>query len=268
MRELRGKVAVVTGAASGIGRAMACRFADEGMRVVLADVENNALTDAESALQARGLDVRACQVDVANEESVRNLAAFTKEAYGAWHLVCNNAGVQFRGPNSWEEPFTLWDWILGVNLMGVVYGIRAFVPDMVARDEGHVVNTISGAAFEVAPGIAPYAVSKHGVLALTLTLAQELTAMDSNVRASVLCPGTTRTNIGVAERNWPLRYGAVPRRDEHALAINERLSGRTAHGWTADQVASTVLEAVQNDRFWIFPDPEYADLLRTRDIRD
>jgi NAD(P)-dependent dehydrogenase (short-subunit alcohol dehydrogenase family) len=266
VRELGAKVAIVTGAASGIGLAMSERFAQAGMSVVMADVESNSLLGAQKALRGRGLDVHACRVDVADEESVQALAEHVRLTFGTWHLVCNNAGVQFRGPNSWEEPFTLWDWILGVNLMGVVYGIRTFVPQLIQQNEGHIVNTISKAAFEVAPGIGPYAVSKHGVLALSLTLAKELAVIDSAVKVSVLCPGTTQTNISAAERNWPARFGAVPKRDDSAVEINERLSLRTAQGSTPGEVADLVLQAVRDDRFWIFPDPEYAESVRVRDI--
>ena len=174
MKELRGKVAVVTGAASGIGRALAGRFAAEGMKVVLADVEGPALAKAESELRAGGATVLAVAADVARAEAVDALAARTLEAFGGVHVLCNNAGVYASGL-SWERPLADWEWVLGVNLWGVIHGVRAFVPIMLRQgSEAHIVNTASVAGLISGPFSAPYNVSKYGVVALSESLHYEL----------------------------------------------------------------------------------------------
>ena len=203
MRELRDKVAVVTGAASGIGRAMVDRFAAEGMRVVLADVEAPALEQAAEEVAARGARVLAVPTDVSNAEAVEILAARTLETFGAVHLLCNNAGVVSAAP-FWELPLADWAWVLGVNLWGVIHGCRTFVPRMLAQaGEAHVVNTASMAGLVSSPFNAIYNVAKHGVVTLSETLYFDLLLREAPIGVSVLCPGFVATRIIDADRNRP-----------------------------------------------------------------
>jgi NAD(P)-dependent dehydrogenase (short-subunit alcohol dehydrogenase family) len=205
MKEFGGKVAVVTGAASGIGRAMAERFATEGMKVVLADVEEGALARAEAELKAGGATVLAIPTDVSRAGDVDALARRTIDAFGAVHILCNNAGVSPVMGASWELTETDWQWVLGVNLWGVLHGIHAFVPIMLKQDsEGHVVNTASMAGL-VAGGSwwSTYGVAKHGVVNLSESLHRELAAVGSRVKVSVLCPAWVKTQLMDAERNRP-----------------------------------------------------------------
>src|SRR5438270_2220448 len=181
MQDLKGKVAVVTGAASGIGNAMATRFAEEGMRVVLADIEEGPLADAEKRLGDGGATVLGVPTDVSKGDQVDALAARTFDAFGTAHVVCNNAGVATGGP-MWTLTESDWAWVLGVNLWGAIHGVRAFVPRLVEQGEGHVVNTASMAGLTSAPMMGPYNVSKHGVVTISETLAAELALHGSPVK--------------------------------------------------------------------------------------
>ncbi len=194
MKEFKGKVAVVTGAASGIGRAMAERFAAEGMKVVLADIEQEALAQAEAKMKAAGATVLAVRTDVSSASGVQALAGRTIDAFGAVHILCNNAGVPPVVGPSWELTEADWQWVLGVNLWGVLHGIRVFVPIMLGQDsEGHVVNTASMAGLLSLPWAATYDVAKHGVVTLSESLHGELAAVGSKLKVSVLCPGWVKT---------------------------------------------------------------------------
>jgi NAD(P)-dependent dehydrogenase (short-subunit alcohol dehydrogenase family) len=247
MREFRDRVAVVTGAASGIGRALARRFAAEGMRVVLADVERPALEKAAGELAGEGARVLAVPTDVSEAEQVDALAARALEAFGAVHVVCNNAGV-FTGGATWEQSLGDWQWVLGVNLFGVVHGVRSFVPILLAQGtEGHVVNTASGAGLVSLPGCAPYNVSKHAVVTLSETLHHELRMQDSKVGVSVLCPGPINTNIPESQRNRPAGLAAGPR----AAAVGGRLRETLRAGMEPAEVADLVLGGIRDGRFYI-----------------
>src|SRR6266516_2005979 len=203
MKDFQGKVAVVTGAASGIGRALAGKSAALGMKVVLADVEESALKQAEAELQASGAQVLAVRTDVSQADEVEALAKITFETYGAVHLLWNNGGVG-AGTTVWESSLADWQWVLGVNLWGVIHGIHFFVPRMLAQDsEGHIVNTASSAGLVASSGLGIYKVSKHGVVTLSETLALELAARGTKLKASVLCPEWVNTRIMDAERNRP-----------------------------------------------------------------
>ena len=221
MRELKGKVAVVTGAASGIGRAMAERFAREGMKLVLADVEEAALAGAHAALIGAGAEAIAVRTDVSKWEQVEALAARAFEAYGAAHVLCNNAGVAAGGV-CWEVPHADWEWVLGVNQWGVIHGIRAFVPRMLAQGQGHVVNTASVAGLVTAPGMGTYCATKHAVVAISECLHLDLavTGNSSKVQVSGLCPAWVKTNIADSERNRP---ESAPRRPDAARTMQEQM---------------------------------------------
>ncbi len=267
MRELKDKVAVVTGAASGIGRAMAGRFAAEGMKVVLADIEREALADAEGEMKAKGATVLAAPTDVSKASDVEALANKTIEAYGAVHVLCNNAGVAVGGV-SWERTLKDWQWVLGVNLWGVIHGIRVFVPIMLGQDtECHIVNTASLAGLTSIPLHGVYQVTKHGVVTLSETLHHELAASGAKVKVSVLCPGWVNTRIADSERNRPPELqnepSEAPRRPEEE-AFDKVARQLLAAGLPPDQVADDVLNAIRDEKLYILTHPEANDFVRTR----
>jgi NAD(P)-dependent dehydrogenase (short-subunit alcohol dehydrogenase family) len=252
--DLSGKVAVVTGAASGMGLAIAERCVNERMKVVLADVEEDALELAADKLAQRG-SVLAVPTDVAVAESVDELRR-QAEAFGPVHLLCNNAGVSSAGPGSaWEKPLSAWQWVLDVNLWGVIHGIRAFMPAMVERDQGHIVNTASIAGLIPFPFAAPYAASKHAVVGISASISHELAMLGSNVHVSVLCPGWIRTRIVDSERNWPDRLGPLPAADTNQAAqmMEAMVRQFVDTGMDPAIVAEQVLDAVQAERFWVLP---------------
>jgi NAD(P)-dependent dehydrogenase (short-subunit alcohol dehydrogenase family) len=257
--DLAGRIAVVTGAGSGIGRAMARRFASEGMRVVLADVERPTLQRAADELAALGADVVAVPTDVSVEAEVRGLAEVTLEHFGDVHLVCNNAGVGSRGLPLAELPVRDIEWVLAVNLMGVVYGIAAFLPHLRANDVGHIVNTASVNGLYHLARMGPYNASKAAVVALSETLRFELEAEGSHVGVSVLCPSFVRTNISTSDRNRPERFAYELDSDQmaqlHAYKARRREQLATI-AIDADEVADRVCEAVKANRFYIITHPE------------
>jgi NAD(P)-dependent dehydrogenase (short-subunit alcohol dehydrogenase family) len=267
MRELSGRVAVVTGAASGIGRALARRFAAEGMAVVLADVEKPALECATAELAQAGHRVLGVEVDVRSQESVQALADRALGEFGAVHVIGNNAGVA-RAPGGgymWEWDLNDWTWILSVNLMGVVHGIRAFVPILLAQDEGHVVNTSSGNG-----GIAPlralpiYAASKSAVTQVSECLYGQLAAVTDRVGVSVLFPGPRwlNTNLWSAERNRPPELAASkprPTRSFEELKRELAAAGLPFEETPLDEVAELAVRGIREKRFWLIPESEHAD---------
>jgi NAD(P)-dependent dehydrogenase (short-subunit alcohol dehydrogenase family) len=194
MKQFENRVAVVTGAASGIGRALAETFAGAGMKVVLSDVEEAALAKAADALDAAGADVLAIRTDVSRPEQVEELARRSVDAFGGVHLLCNNAGVAVGRVATWESTLDDWRWILGVNLMGVIHGLRSFIPIMLEQQtEGHIVNTASIAGLVTLGGNALYGVTKHAVVSLSESLHNELAAREAKLKVSVLCPGWVNT---------------------------------------------------------------------------
>ena len=273
MKELKGKVAVVTGAASGIGRAMAGRFAAEGMKVVLADLEEDALKRTERELKAAGAAVTAKRTDVSRSEDVEALARFTVDTFGAVHVLCNNAGVGVGGV-TWQNTLKDWEWVLGVNLWGVIHGIRAFVPVMLEQgDECHVVNTASGAGLHTRPWLAMYCASKHAVVALSESLYHELALTGSKVKVSVLCPAVVNTRIGESERNRPVdarheEAAGVP--SQQMQVMEQAFRALLAKGLPAEEVAEHVVEAVREERFYILTHEETKGRVRLRmeDILD
>lgn len=262
--DLGGKVAVVTGAASGIGRATATAFAEAGMQVVLADIEQDRLDEATSDLRAAGHTVRSVVVDVSDGESVEALAAETIHEFGAVHVVHLNAGVAAGGP-LWTLSEKDWAWVLGVNLWGVIHGIRSFVPRMIAGGEpGHIVNTASMAGLTSSAMMGAYNVSKHGVVTLSETLLRDLSMMGSTIGVSVLCPGWVNTGIGESGRNRPdeLRNAEGPNILEGGAA--SPLKAVLESGLQPAEVAAMVLDAVKSDRFYIVTHPEWTPMIEQR----
>jgi len=264
MGALEGKVAVVTGAASGIGNAVATRLAGEGMRVVLADIEEGPLADAEKKLADDGATVLAVPTDVTKGDQVDALAAKTFEAFGTVHVVHNNAGVATGGP-MWTLTEADWQWVLGVNLWGVIHGVRAFVPRLVEQGEGHVVNTASIAGLTSAPLMGPYNVSKHGVVTLSETLAAELALHGSPVKVSVLCPGWVNTRIDEADRNRPPELQPPAEADTSMAEMGRQmLKSLLQSGLPPSEVAGRVLDAIREERFYILTHPEMTPMIQHR----
>ncbi|QRK09299.1 SDR family NAD(P)-dependent oxidoreductase [Archangium violaceum] len=266
MKELRDRVAVITGAASGIGLGLAERCAREGMRVVLADVEEEALRRAGAELEAAGARVLCVRTDVSRAKEVEELAKRTLSTFGAVHLVCNNAGVA-AGGLAWEATSEDWDWVLGVNLWGVIHGVRTFVPLMLEQgSEGHVVNTASMAGLLPFHPSAPYQVSKYGVVALTEQLHGSLRMQGAKVGASVLCPGWVRTRILDAVRNRP--GGPPPPPVEPPTpaqaAMNAFFRKEVEAGLSPAQVADQVISAVREQRLYVVTHPEMMGDVRSR----
>ena len=255
MQDLHGKVAVITGGASGIGCALARRFASEGARVVIGDVEAPALERAVSELRGAGGEVEGVVTDVTDPAQVQALADAAVARFGGVDVFCNNAGVG-GGGLSWEIPLSTWEWVIGVNLWGVIHGVRAFVPLLVQRPEAHIVNTASVAGLVAAPFMGPYNASKHAVVAISETLHHELAMAAPHVKVSVLCPGWVNTNIAESARNRPehLQDGVAP--DPEAAGL---LRGFLEKGMPPDDVAAKVRDAMREQRFWILTHDEEGD---------
>jgi NAD(P)-dependent dehydrogenase (short-subunit alcohol dehydrogenase family) len=260
MKDLSGRVAVVTGAASGIGRALAERFAAEGMKVALADVEEEPLEAVCGSLRGRGAEALSVRTDVSRSADVEALAEQVVRELGAVHLVCNNAGVA-SGGLCWEVSEHDWSWVLGVNLWGVIHGLRSFVPRIMEQGEGHVVNTASMAGLVSAPGTAPYNVSKHGVVTLSETLQRELTMMGSPVGVSVLCPGWVNTRIHEADRNRPGTAGQPNPLYEN---VRELMRQTVGAGMPPADVAGLVVDAVRQQRFYVLTHPDWKPMVAER----
>jgi NAD(P)-dependent dehydrogenase (short-subunit alcohol dehydrogenase family) len=267
MKEFQGKVAVVTGAASGIGRGLAERCAQEGMKVVLADIEEKALMRASQELQAAGAQVLAVQTDVSKVTDVEALAQKTMATYGAVHLLFNNAGVG-AGTVVWESTLADWEWTLGVNLWGVIHGIRTFVPFMLEQQtEGHIVNTASIAGLISGPGLGIYKVTKHGVVTLSETLYHELALRRANIKVSVLCPGFVSTRIMDSARNRPVHLQNDPTEERMSPASEAMLQFMrqvVESGMPPHQVADIVFQAIRDEKFYIFTHPELKEAIRVR----
>lgn len=257
MKEFKGKVAVITGAASGIGRAIADRCAQEGMKVVLADIEEKALTEAEDEMKAAGASVLAVLTDVSKSGDIKMLAQETLGAFGAVHLLFNNAGVGLNPVTSvWENTLADWEWVLGINLWGVIHGIRTFVPIMLEQDtDCHVVNTASMAGLTSSHGIGVYRVTKHGVVAMSENLYHDLVIKKARIKISVLCPGPVSTRILDSERNRlviphnvPENKVLNPEEEERAKALYQDIQG----GNNPLTVADYVFQAIRDEKFYIF----------------
>jgi NAD(P)-dependent dehydrogenase (short-subunit alcohol dehydrogenase family) len=258
MQELRDRVAVVTGGASGIGFGLASAFAAQGMKIVLADIEAPALSDAVGKLEAAGAEVLGVRTDVSDAEQVQSLADDAVRRFGAVHVLCNNAGVG-GGGLSWEAPLDMWEWVLGVNMWGVINGVRAFVPILMQQPEAHVVNTASIAGLVAGPFMGPYNASKHAVVAISETLYHEMALMAPHVKVSVLCPGWVRTRIADSARNRP---GADVQEPDAISGFALALQPLIDKGMPPAELAETVLEAIRSERFWILPHDDTEDFWR------
>jgi NAD(P)-dependent dehydrogenase (short-subunit alcohol dehydrogenase family) len=258
MQHLEGRVAVITGAASGIGYALAQRFGAAGMKLVVADVEEPALDSASAALASDGYEVEPVPTDVSDRAQVDTLAERALGRFGSVHVVCNNAGVGTRIP-FWEHTPEDWRWTLDVDLWGVIHGVQAFLPFLMHQGEpGHIVNTASVNGLLSSPGLGAYNVAKAGVVALSETLALELSDAGLPIRVSVVCPGPVRTRIFESERNRPVSYRCERERAVQAPA------GAPPTGRDPADIADEVLCAVREDRFWVLTHPEFGDLIRER----
>ena len=261
MQELTGRTAVITGAASGIGLAMAHRFGAAGTRLVLADVESGPLEEAAAELDDAGHDTASLVVDVRDLEQVRALESFARDRFGEVNVLCNNAGVGAGGLIAQEDDLDLWHWVIDVNLWGVIHGCKVFLPSMISQDgPAHIVNTASMAGLGSAPLMGPYNVSKYGVVALSETLTKEMQMTGSGVGVSVLCPAFVRTRIAESGRNMPdeLRPDTPGAGIGDAVAdgadddgVASVIAQLVEAGIAPETVADQVHDAVVGDRFWI-----------------
>jgi NAD(P)-dependent dehydrogenase (short-subunit alcohol dehydrogenase family) len=264
MRELAGRTAFVTGGASGIGFALGAAFAQAGMKVMLADIETDALAEAVKSLHDFGPNVRGVACDVADPVSVERAAKASYQAFGNVHVVCNNAGVAAAGGID-NISLDNWRWVLDVNLMGVLHGVRTFLPHIRAHGEGgHIVNTASMAGMNSGLGFSPYVASKFAVVGMSEGLATRLKPFGIGV--TVLCPGFVRTRIGESGRNRPERYGATQTPDPASPAglLLAQIAERLQSGLDPSDVAARVLAAIREDALYVFTDPEMRAELEDR----
>lgn len=260
MKDLEGKVAVVTGGASGIGLAMAHRFGAAGMKLVLGDVETGALDDAAGALGDAGHEVATFRLDVRELEQIRSFEAFARERFGAVHVLCNNAGVGSGGAVADPDDIEMWRWTIDVNLWGVIYGCKVFLPAMIAQDDdAHIVNTASMAGLASAPLMGPYNISKYGVVALSETMAKEMILTGTSVGVSVLCPAFVKTGIANSRRNLPDDLTTDPPESgsgDSTGGMESVIEKLVDAGIPAADVADAVHDAVLDNRFWILTHEE------------
>jgi short-subunit dehydrogenase len=266
LMDFKDKVAVVTGAASGIGYGLSEKCAKEGMKLVLADIEEKALANAYSNLESIGAEILKVKTDVSKREEVEALAEVTYDNFGEVNLLINNAGVGVGGP-LWEFTIVDWEWVLGVNLWGVIHGIKAFVPKMLKQDSyGHIINTASTAGFASGPYNGPYYVSKHGVVVMSEVLHHELKLIRSKIRVSVLCPGFIKTNIIECERNRPPDLTDVTEKvvNRDVQRYLEYMRSSVDSGMSTESLADIVFDSIRNEKFYIFPNPEWKERFKIR----
>ena len=262
MKDFKGKTAVITGAASGIGYALAEKFANEGMNIVLADIEQDALEIAVKKISDIGVESFGINIDVMHKDSVEHLFNESIKAFSKVHILCNNAGVASTvvADGIWELDEKDWDWVLGVNFYGTLYGIQSFVPHMINhKEEGHVLNTISLAG--ILPGEAIYGVSKHAALALSESLWQGLKNIKSKIGASVLCPGFVNTNIIESNRNRPDHLSSSNKTN---FILKKLASSVLKRGKEPNEIADTTFDAIKQNNFYILPHTSYDEMIKER----
>lgn len=265
MDELSGKVAVITGGASGIGLSLARQLAGESMSLVIADIEQSAL-DAAVASLSRMTDVIGVRADVSKYDDVESIATAAMDRFGALHLAVNNAGVALGG-QMWDLSIEDWQWVLGVDLWGVIHGVKAFVPRLIASGGGHIVNTASMAGLTSLPFMGPYNVSKHGVVTLSETLYSELALLHPEVGVTVVCPGWVRTGINRSERNRAATgvagevVATVPDTEDGLGSI---VDGLIAGGIDPDDVAALIVAAVKAGDLYVLTHPDWTPMVSRR----
>ncbi|AMP01668.1 short chain dehydrogenase family protein [Collimonas arenae] len=264
MKNLQGKVAVITGGAEGIGKGIAVRAAAEGMKLVLADINAAKLETTVAEFKAQGIEVIGVPTDVANEEQVNALAAKAFAQFGNVHLLVNNAGVAVAKP-AWETTQKDWDWVMGVNFYGVTHALRAFIPTMLKHgEEGHIVNTASMAGLTSQPSLASYNASKHAVVTVSEGLHHDLVLRQSRIKVSVLCPGWVKTGIGHSERNRANAAHADRVLDPVAAKVGMAVLQAVENGIPVQQVADDVFDAIRLERFYILTHPEMKQAIQVR----
>jgi NAD(P)-dependent dehydrogenase (short-subunit alcohol dehydrogenase family) len=267
MKAFKGKVAVVTGAASGIGRGLAAHCAFEGMKVVLADVEEAPLAQTETDLREAGAEVLAVRADVSKAADVEALARAALDRFGAVHLLFNNAGVA-AGSSIWDSTLADWEWVLGVNLWGVIHGLRTFVPLLLAQDaDAHIVNTASIAGLLPYHAGAAYQVTKHAVVALSENLYFTLAQRTTRVKASVLCPGWVNTRILECARNRPSELDIAPNSappDPARVAFLQAARDALETGMSPQHLAERVFDAIRKEQLYILTHPEFIPVVQQR----
>jgi NAD(P)-dependent dehydrogenase (short-subunit alcohol dehydrogenase family) len=262
VQDFTDKVAVVTGAASGIGKAMAQRFAAEGMRLVLADIEHAPLLQFAAELRAAGTHVICAQVDVSKPDDLETLAARAYDEFRGVHLLCNNAGVLPPGAPVWKEPLNTWHWTLNVNFFGVLHGVQAFVPRMLqANQEAHIVNTASLAGLTTRALMSAYNVSKHAVVALSECLYSELQLTTDRIHVSVLCPAFAKTQLADSTRNKPEDVQADP---AASFGFHDALKHVIEEGTAPEEIVDAVMQAIRENQFWILTHPHLDRGIRER----
>lgn len=258
MNDLEGKTAVITGAASGIGLELAKQFGARGMNLVLADVEEPVLDRVAAELSEAGFPVLSFVLDVRNHSEIQALEVAARERFGNIHVLCNNAGVGAGGPVADPSNLEAWRWTIDIDLWGVIYGCKVFLPSMLAHGEpSHIVNTASMAGLASAPFMGAYNIAKYGVVALSETLSKEMQIANSNVGVSVLCPAFVATGIAEGDRNMPddVRDQLPPAPDADS-PLNKLMRDLVANGISTEVVGNAVVDAILNNQFWILTHDE------------
>lgn len=263
MKDLINNVAVVTGAASGIGFALCAQFASAKMKIVLSDINPDVLKEAEQKIQKMGVETHSVVADVSQQQDVSRLATETLERFGSVHVLCNNAGIFGRAAYLWEQSNADWEKGMNINFWGVINGIRVFTPIMLKQDtEAHIINTASVAGHLVQPFLGPYQASKFAVAAITESLFHELDLMKSKIGVTLLCPGFTKTNIlnNKSEEDMKSDLSDSARMDFVQAAMEAGVEG----GLTSEEVAAQTLSAIKEKRFYVFPNTHTLDMIKVR----
>ena len=266
MQEFNNKVAVITGGGSGLGRELALSCAARGMKLMLGDVDEAGMQETQRLVEEAhpGTESATMRLDVSRLEQVQELAELCKSRFGGAHLIFNNAGVSVNGP-IWQSTVDDWDWVMGVNLYGVVWGVKVFTPMLIEQNEGHIINTASAAGWLNGPSSGVYNVSKTSVVALSETLALDLQDAQANVGVSVLCPAFFPTGIHQSERNRPTDKADTLEKSEVSLKRAAALKYAVENGRIpASDIAEMTLKAVENDQFYVFPHRKIKQLVKLR----